>query len=51
MNGQVIGAPTALYYWPSATIREFVAVIMEHRLVNFGVTGLLALTGFLAALP
>lgn len=51
VNGQVVGAPTALYYWPSATIREFAAIIMEHRLVNFGVTGLLALTGFLVALP
>ncbi|MDS0135890.1 YdcF family protein [Amycolatopsis sp. CM201R] len=51
VNGQVVGAPTALYYWPSATIREFTAILMEHRLVNFGVTGLLALTGFLAALP
>lgn len=51
VNGQVVGAPTALYYWPSATIREFAAVIMEHRLVNLSVTGLLAVTGFLAALP
>lgn len=51
VNGQVVGAPTALYYWPSATIREFAAVIMEHRVVNLSVTGLLAVTGFLAALP
>lgn len=51
VNGQVVGAPTALYYWPSATIREFTAILMDHRLVNLGVTGLLAVTGFLAALP
>lgn len=51
VNGQVVGSPTALYYWPSATIREFAAVIMEHRLINLSVTGLLAVTGFLAALP
>ncbi|MFC1408411.1 YdcF family protein [Streptacidiphilus sp. N1-12] len=34
VNGQVVGAPTAAYYWPSATIREFVAVLYAHWLVN-----------------
>ncbi|MFJ1593092.1 YdcF family protein [Kitasatospora albolonga] len=34
VRGQVIGSPTAAYFWPSATIREFVAVFWEHRLVN-----------------
>ncbi|TCN44530.1 hypothetical protein EV644_101334 [Kribbella orskensis] len=34
VNGQVIGSPTAAYYWPSATIREFIAILAEHRLAN-----------------
>ncbi|RSS80952.1 YdcF family protein [Streptomyces sp. WAC06614] len=44
VNGQVLGSPTARYFWPSATIREFVAVFWEHRKVN------LAICGFLVAL-
>lgn len=41
VDGQVLGAPTARYFWPSATIREFVAVFWEHRLVNLSICGLL----------
>ncbi|MFJ3791561.1 YdcF family protein [Kitasatospora sp. NPDC090091] len=50
VNGQVFGSPTAAYYWPSATIREFAAVFLSHKLVNFGICGFLALCGLLAAL-
>ncbi|KJS53609.1 hypothetical protein VM98_24115 [Streptomyces rubellomurinus subsp. indigoferus] len=50
VNGHVFGSPTAAYYWPSATIREFAAVFLSHKLVNFGICGLLALCGVLAAL-
>ncbi|MFD4400560.1 YdcF family protein [Kitasatospora sp. NPDC059811] len=50
VNGQVFGSPTAAYYWPSATIREFAAVFLSHKLINFGICGLLALCGLLAAL-
>ncbi|GAA3352910.1 ElyC/SanA/YdcF family protein [Saccharopolyspora gregorii] len=39
VNAQVIGSPTARYFWPSATIREFVAVFLAHRVVNFGCAG------------
>lgn len=39
VNGQVLGSPTAKYFWPSATIREFVAVFWEHRAVNLGICG------------
>ncbi|MFF5989964.1 YdcF family protein [Prauserella flavalba] len=42
VNGQVVGAPTAWYFWPSATIREFVAVFLAHRGLNFTVCGLIA---------
>ncbi|MFH9352955.1 YdcF family protein [Kitasatospora sp. NPDC017646] len=50
VNGHVFGSPTARYYWPSATIREFAAIFLSHKLVNFGICGLLALCGVLAAL-
>ncbi|MFJ8040648.1 YdcF family protein [Kitasatospora sp. NPDC096147] len=41
VNGQVRGAPTAGYYLPSATIREFVAVFWEHKVVNLTICALL----------
>ncbi|WP_046779090.1 YdcF family protein [Streptomyces yangpuensis] len=50
VNGQVVGSPTAKYYWPSATIREFVAVFWEHRTVNLVICGLLAVFGALGTL-
>jgi uncharacterized SAM-binding protein YcdF (DUF218 family) len=28
LDGQVVGTPTATYYWPSATLREFAAVLI-----------------------
>ncbi|GAA1116674.1 YdcF family protein [Kribbella jejuensis] len=34
VNGQVVGSPTAAYYWPTATIREFVAVLASHPYLN-----------------
>jgi uncharacterized SAM-binding protein YcdF (DUF218 family) len=41
VNGQVTGAPTAAYYWPSAVLREFAAVFLSYKLVNFGVCALI----------
>jgi uncharacterized SAM-binding protein YcdF (DUF218 family) len=49
VNGQVIGAPTARYFWPNAFLREFVAILVEHRVKNivlglmFGAVGLIGL--------
>ncbi|WP_420369670.1 YdcF family protein [Curtobacterium sp. L1-20] len=34
LDAQVVGSPTAAYYVPSAFLREFVAVIVEHRWLN-----------------
>ncbi|MFI5586403.1 YdcF family protein [Amycolatopsis sp. NPDC051758] len=34
VEGQVVGAPTAWYFWPSATLREFAAILVEHRILN-----------------
>ncbi|WP_030375151.1 YdcF family protein [Streptomyces rimosus] len=48
INGQVVGAPTAAYFWPSATIREFAAVFLSYKLVNLGICALLVLGGVLA---
>jgi uncharacterized SAM-binding protein YcdF (DUF218 family) len=45
VNGQVIGSPTAAYFWPSATIREFAAVFLSHKVVNFGICLLLGVFG------
>ena len=34
LDGYALGAPTAAYYWPSATIREFAAICGEHLVGN-----------------
>jgi uncharacterized SAM-binding protein YcdF (DUF218 family) len=47
---QVIGSPTARYFWPSATIREFVAVFLSHRVLNLGICALLVALGVVRAL-
>src|SRR5215469_50456 len=49
VNGQVVGSPTAAYFWPTATIREFAAVFLSHRVVNLGICAVLVLFGL--ALP
>lgn len=41
LDVQVVGAPVARYYWPSAVLREFVAQVLYHRWL-FLVTTLLA---------
>jgi uncharacterized SAM-binding protein YcdF (DUF218 family) len=41
VNGQVTGAPTAGYYWPTAIIREFAAVFLSYKLINAGVCALI----------
>lgn len=41
LNARVVGAPTAGYYYPSALIREFVAVMAEHRRWHLVVVGLI----------
>lgn len=50
VNGQVVGSPTARYFLPSATLREFVAVFWEHRVVNLWICGLLIALGAAATL-
>lgn len=45
VNGQVLGSPTAAYFWPSATIREFLAILADHKWVNGIIIGLILLRG------
>lgn len=39
--GQVVGARTAWYFWSGAVVREFIAVLVEHRVLNGVVCGLI----------
>ncbi|MFF1507288.1 ElyC/SanA/YdcF family protein [Streptomyces sp. NPDC058326] len=48
LDGQVVGSPTAAYFWPTATIREFVAVFLDYKVVNLGICLTLVLLGVLA---
>lgn len=41
VNGQVTAARTAGYYWPSAMLREFAAVFLSYKLINFGICALI----------
>jgi uncharacterized SAM-binding protein YcdF (DUF218 family) len=41
VNGQVTGARTAGYLWPSAMLREFAAVFLSYKVVNFGICALI----------
>lgn len=31
VRGHAVGAPTARYYWPSAFLREYVAILRDHK--------------------
>ncbi|MFD9123596.1 YdcF family protein [Kitasatospora sp. NPDC059571] len=46
--GQVVGAPTAGYYRPSAVLREFAAVLLWYPRVNAGAVLLLVALGLTA---
>ncbi|WP_226354744.1 YdcF family protein [Pseudonocardia sp. ICBG601] len=45
VNGQVVGSPTARYYRPSATLREFVAILAEHPVLNGAICLALVMLG------
>lgn len=48
IRGQVVGSPTAAYFWPTATIREFTAVLVAYKRANAAICLLLVLGGVLA---
>jgi uncharacterized SAM-binding protein YcdF (DUF218 family) len=35
LKGHALGAPTAGYFWPSAVIREYAAILWSHKLATF----------------
>ena len=41
INGQATGARTGRYYWPTATLREFAAVFLSYKAVNFCICALI----------
>ncbi|MFI7386166.1 YdcF family protein [Streptomyces sp. NPDC049813] len=45
VRGHVIGAPTAAYFWPSAVLREFVALLLTYRRTNAALFLLVLLGG------
>ncbi|MBP1239932.1 uncharacterized SAM-binding protein YcdF (DUF218 family) [Frigoribacterium sp. PvP120] len=48
-DAQVVGSPTAAYYVPSAFLREYVAIMVEHRRLNAAAVGVvIALVGLAA---
>jgi uncharacterized SAM-binding protein YcdF (DUF218 family) len=50
VRGQVTGARTVGYYWPSATLREFAAVFLRYKAVNLTICLLLAVIPVAATL-
>ncbi|MFE0697582.1 YdcF family protein [Streptomyces sp. NPDC058869] len=48
IRGQVVGAPTAAYFWPNAMLREFTAILVDYRRSN-AVMCLLIVLGGVAA--
>jgi len=49
VDGQVVGARTAWYFWSGALVREFVAVLLEHRVFNGLICGLIVASQVLRA--
>lgn len=43
IDAHVLGSPTASYFRPSATMREFAAVVLHHRWIHLTVCLFLAL--------
>lgn len=41
VRGYALGAPTARYYMPSALLREYVAILRDHKWLNISVLGLM----------
>ncbi|MYT73571.1 MULTISPECIES: YdcF family protein [unclassified Streptomyces] len=45
VRGHVVGSPTASYFWPSAVLREFVALLVAYRRTNAALFLLVLLSG------
>ncbi|QTH59292.1 YdcF family protein [Corynebacterium hindlerae] len=44
LDGYATGARTARYFWPSAKVREFIAIVVDHKwsVIAFGILSVLA---------
>jgi len=51
VHAQVVGSPTAAYFLPSATIREFIAVFLRYWKVNLPICAFLAAPALTMLLP
>ena len=47
LRGFATGARTARYFWPSAKVREFVAIVVDHKWPVLAVLGLSILAGII----
>ncbi|KFK91427.1 hypothetical protein IX27_10480 [Streptomyces sp. JS01] len=48
IRGQVVGAPTAAYFWPNAMLREFTAILVDYRQSNAAMCVIIVLGGVAA---
>ncbi|MFD4220570.1 YdcF family protein [Streptomyces griseus] len=48
IRGQVVGSPTAAYFWPNAMLREFTAILVDYRQSNAAMCVIIALGGVAA---
>ncbi|MEU6628201.1 YdcF family protein [Streptomyces parvus] len=48
IRGQVVGSPTAAYFWPNATLREFTAILVDYRQSNAAMCVIIVLGGVAA---
>jgi len=51
MNASGIGCRTAMYYWPSAFIREYIAVMAQYRWISIAVVLLWLMLMIVSMLP
>ncbi|WP_103509800.1 YdcF family protein [Streptomyces sp. SM13] len=48
IRGQVVGSPTAAYFWPNAMLREFTAIFVDYRQSNAAMCVIIVLGGVAA---
>ncbi|MFE2205594.1 YdcF family protein [Streptomyces rubiginosohelvolus] len=48
IRGQVVGSPTAAYFWPNAMLREFTAILVDYRQSNAAMCVITVLGGVAA---
>lgn len=48
IRGQVVGSPTAAYFWPNAMLREFTAILVDYRQSNAAMCVIIVLAGVAA---